>query len=338
MGLKNAVACIRKHKHFLITAHTNMEGDALGSELAMYILLKKMGKAAVIMNEDDLPYGYEFLPYKQSIKKFMRKKTDKIKFDCFMVLDCADLKRTGEVYGLNTEQRTVLNIDHHISNQAFADVNWIEPYASSTCELIFKLYKALRVPLDKNAALCLYLGILTDTGSFRYSNTTSAVHGMVSELLKYNLDVKGIYKSVYENIPYNDMLVLTKILPNIRRSADGKVVWFQVERKMLKERKMSFDLTENILTFARAIKDVQVAALFKENFGAKNEIRVNLRSQGKVDVNRIASLFGGGGHKTASGATVKGNINQVRRHVLEKIEEALRNESFRRPEQNKRVP
>jgi phosphoesterase RecJ-like protein len=323
VNLKKVITCIKNNKNFLITSHTNLEGDALGSELAFYNLLKKLGKTATVINEDKLPYGYDFLPYKNKILKF-KDNLKNTEFDCFVVLDCSDLSRTGEVYRLNSKQNPILNIDHHISNQEFGDINWIEPHASSCSEMIYKLYKALALPLDRDTAILLYTGILTDTGSFRYSNATSFTHQVVSELLKFNLDIPQIHKSIYENIPFEDMLLLAKILPAMRREAGGKLIWFQIKKNLLRNKKLSFDLSEQILTFGRAIKDVQVAVLFKENLGVKNEIRVNFRSQGKVDVNKIACFFGGGGHKTASGATVHGKIDHVRQKVLSKIKESLR--------------
>jgi len=322
VSLKKVVASLRKNKSFLITTHTNMEGDALGSELAFYGILKKLGKKATIVNEDALPYGYEFLPNTDKIIKY-KDNLKEIKFDCFVALDCSDLNRTGEVYRLNSQQKPVLNIDHHISNQKFGDINWVESRASSCSEMIYKLYQALRLPIDKDTAILLYTGILTDTGSFRYSNVTSFTHKAISELLKFNLDIPKIYKSVYEDIPFEDMKLLAKILPAMKRDAGGRIIWFQIKHNMLRNKKLSFDLSEHILTFGRAIKGVEVVALFKENLGVKNEIRINFRSQGKVDVNKIASFFGGGGHKTASGATVKGSIDQVRRKVLAKIKESL---------------
>jgi phosphoesterase RecJ-like protein len=301
-----------------------LEGDALGSELAFYGLLKKLGKHATIVNEDALPYGYDFLPGKENIKKFKNNLKKQLNFDCFVALDCSDLRRTGEVYRINTDAKPILNIDHHLSNQWFGDVNWVEPHASSCSEMIYKLYKKVRLPLDRDTAILLYVGILTDTGSFHYPNTTSFTHKAVSELLKYNLDIHQIYKNIYENIPFSDMKLLSKILPQIKRCVSGKIAWFQIGEGVLKNKKLSFDLTEHILGFARAIKDVEVVALFKENLGVKDQIRVNLRSQAKVDVNKIASFFGGGGHRTASGATVHGKIDQVRRKVLAKIRESLR--------------
>lgn len=325
MSLQRCVDCIKRNKSFLLTIHTNPEGDALGAELAFYNLLKQLGKRAVIVNEDEVPYGYNFLPGVNNIKKKVRNKRyfKKIDFDCFAVLDCSDLGRTGEIYKINTQKKLVLNIDHHISNNKFGDVNWVEPYSSSTSEMIYKIFKKLRVPFDKDTATCLYVGMLTDTGFFRYSNTSGFTHKAVSELLKFKLNVPLIYKDIYENIPFEDMKLLSKILPNMRQEGNGRIIWFQVEKNLLRNKKLSFDLTEHILSFGRAIKNVEVAVLFKENLGVKDEVRVNFRSQGKIDVNKIAQFFGGGGHKTASGATIRGKIDLVRKKVLAKIREAL---------------
>jgi phosphoesterase RecJ-like protein len=323
MSLKSAAAFVRKQNNFLIAVHTNPEGDALGAQIAFYLLLKKLGKSAIMVNEDDVPYGYTFLPEAQNIRKFGRSSM-RLKFDCMAVLDCSDLDRTGEIAKLNTAHRPVLNIDHHISNNNFGDVRWVEPYASSTCEMIFKLYKKLKVPIDKDAALLLYVGISTDTGSFRYSNTTSHTHKVTAELLRHKLNVPFVYRNIYENIPYQDMLLLARILPGMKREAGGKIVWFQIHQGMLKNKKLCFDLSEHVLSYGRSIKDAEVVVLFKENLGVKNEIRVNFRSQGKVDVNRIANYFGGGGHRTASGATVHGTLENIRKKVLNKIKQALK--------------
>jgi phosphoesterase RecJ-like protein len=323
VSLKKVIACIKKNNRFLITAHTNPEGDALGSELAFYNLVRSLGKEAVIVNEDNLPYGHEFLPGGETIKKFGRD-TKNIKFDVFVVLDCSDLKRTGEVYRLNADNKTILNIDHHISNINFGAVNWVRPYASCACEMVYEIYKVMRLPIDKDTAIALYTGIMADTGSFRYSNTSAFTHKVAAELLKHKLDVRQIYRSIYENMPFADAKLLAEILPTIKRSFGGKVVWFEVKKSILKKRKkISIDLTEHLLTFARAIKGAEVALIFKENFVTDSEIRINFRSQGKVDVNKIAQEFGGGGHKAAAGATVHGKIETIRNKVLAKVKEAL---------------
>ncbi|MDD5432179.1 MAG: bifunctional oligoribonuclease/PAP phosphatase NrnA [Candidatus Omnitrophica bacterium] len=322
MSLKKAAEAIKKYSKFLITAHTSLEGDALGSELAFYMLLRKLGKEAYIVNEDGIPYEYGFLPRKEIVRKF-DKGVLRLDFDCFVALDCSDLRRTGEVYKLNSKYAPVINIDHHISNEMFGDVNWVDPHSSSASEMIYRLYKYMHIAFTDESALFLYVGIFTDTGSFRYSNTTSFTHKAASELLKFKISVPQVYNNVYGNIPYQDIKALTRIFPNLKLESAGKIAWVQIERAMLKESEQSFDIADHVLSFARAIRGVEVVVLFRHNLGVKDEIRINFRSQGKVDVNKIAKEFGGGGHKTASGATVRGDINQVRRKVLSRIKEEV---------------
>jgi phosphoesterase RecJ-like protein len=321
-NLAEVIACIKKHRRFLISAHTNPEGDALGSELAFYRLVKALKKEAYVVNEDKVPLEYGFFPDIDKIRLF-NGDARKIDFDCFVLLDCSDKERCGEVGSLAGPDKAVLNIDHHISNRYFGKVNWVEPYASSASEMVYRLFKSMRIPIDKKSALLLYVGIMTDTGSFRYSNTSAFTHLAAADLMRQGLDVRQIYKSVYENIPYRDMKLLSGILPGMKRQAQGKVVWFKIKREVYRGKKVTFDLSEHILSFARAVKGIEVAVIFKENLGNKNEVRINFRSQGKVDVNKVASFFGGGGHKSAAGCTVSGNIDDICRRVLARIKSEL---------------
>jgi phosphoesterase RecJ-like protein len=320
MSIQKAVEFIKSHKSFLIASHTNMEGDALGSQLGFYLLVKKLGKQAVMVQDEDVAYGYEFMPALDKIRRFKNNLKD-LKFDCFVTVDCSDLKRTGEVYMLNTGHKPILNIDHHISNANFGYVNWVDPKASSASEMVYQLYKKMKVPLDRDVALALYAGILTDTGSFRFSNTSSSTHAAVGDLLTYGIDVAGVYKNIYGNIPYSDLHLLTRILPTMKTALDNKIVWFEVGKQLLKKQNgIFFDLSETLLTFARTLKGLEVAVLFRENLAPGYEVRVNFRSQGNIDVNKIANLFGGGGHKNASGCTIKGlKLDRVRKVVLSKI-------------------
>lgn len=323
MNLKKAAECIKRNKNFLITTHNNMEGDALGSELAFYRLLKRLRKNAVVINEDDIPDSYSFLPDVDKIQK-VRHNLRHIKFDCFAILDCSNLERCGSVSQVDLKGKTILNIDHHISNEDFADVNLVNPKASSASEMVYSLYKYLNVPIDKDTAVLLYVGMLTDTGSFHYSNTTDETHKAVADLLRLKLNITQIYRNIYENVPFNDIRLFIRILPTLKRDTSGKVVWFEIRQNLLKRANISFDLGEHILSVGRSIGDAEVVLLFKENLRTKNEIRVNLRSRGKIDVNKIAAFFGGGGHPTASGCTIKGSIPEVRKKVLARIKKYLK--------------
>lgn len=318
MSLKKAAAVVRNNRSFIITAHTNLEGDALGSELAFYRLLRKMGKSAVIVNEDSTPEQYGFIPGADKIIKF-RNNMRVADFDCLAILDCSDLHRTGEVYRINTGNKPILNIDHHISNADFGKVNWVDPLASSCSEMIYRLYRALHIKIDRDSALALYTGIIADTGSFRYSNTTAFTHRIASELLKFKLDIPQIYKNIYENIPLEELKILSRILPGLRQELSGRVIWFEISRGLYKKSLPAFDLSEQVLGFGRSVKGAELVLLFKENLSRQGEVRINFRSQGKVDVNKLAGLFGGGGHRTAAGATVKGKLQDVRKQVLARI-------------------
>ena len=322
MSLKEICASIKKYNNFLITAHTNLEGDALGSELAFYALIRKLGKQGIILNQDGIPYGHDFLPGVKRIRK-LDNRSAKIKFDCLVVLDCADLKRTGDVWRLNKDNKTVINIDHHISNKGFGDAHWVDAHASSCSEMIYRLYKQMRLPISKPEAVAMYTGMMTDTGSFRYSNTSSFTHQAVAELLKLGINVPLIYRYVYENLALDETKLLIKLLPEINFSGQGKIAYFKLKHGMIKDGVVSMDLGDQLLSFARSIKGVEVVALFKEKLGA-GQVRINLRSQGKVDVNKIAAIFGGGGHKTAAGCTVQGEINRVIKNVLASIHKVLK--------------
>lgn len=322
MGINKICESLKKYNNFLITVHTSPEGDALGAQLGFYNLITKMGKRGTMVNEDKLPYGYDFLPGSKSIR-LLNKSSKNIDFDCLAILDCADLKRTGDVYKLNKNNKPVLNIDHHISNCNFGDVNWVQPYASSCSEMIYKLFKKLHLPLDHDTALALYTGIMTDTGSFHYSNTSSFTFGVVAQLLKFGINVAQVYRNTYENIPVSDAKLLLKLMPKIKFYCQGRVVGFQIKKELVNSQKSFVDLADLLLNFGRSIKGVEVVVLFKENLGNNDEVRVNLRSQGNVDVNKIAALFGGGGHKPAAGCTLNGKIQTITKKVIARIQEAL---------------
>ncbi|MFH1678757.1 MAG: bifunctional oligoribonuclease/PAP phosphatase NrnA [Candidatus Omnitrophota bacterium] len=280
-----------------------------------------MGKSAFIVNHDSVPQEYSFLKGTELMMRYRHKLG--IKFEVLVMLDCSDQSRCGCVYGLAASGQQVMNIDHHISNTKFADINWVLPRASSVSEMIHLLYKAMHIRLDIDTATALYAGILTDTGSFRYVNTTSLTHRLAAELLKFDLDVYKIYRNIYGSLSFSDISLLLNFFSTLQRDSSGKIISFQVKQQLLKGRKVHFDLSENILNFGRLIRGCEVCVIFKELRDKTDQVRVNLRSQGKVDVNRVAQFFGGGGHKTASGSTIKGSLQTVKRRVIKKIKEQL---------------
>lgn len=318
MIIDEIIERLNKGKRFLITSHLNPEGDALGSELALAKLLKIIAKDVAIVNEDPVSLEYKFLPGASKITT-QRKKYN---FDIVIVVDCSEIKRAGKVTDI-IENKFIINIDHHLANTGFGNINWVEYKYAATCEMVYEIYKRMNIKIDRATALNLYTGIMTDTGSFRYPNTTSRTHQIISELLRWKLPVNRIYQMIYESLPYSDVKLLSLILLTLKRTSDGKIAWLSVKRDVLQRKRTSFDLTEAALNFIRSIKGVEASVVFREK-ATPGLIRVNFRSHGKIDVNKIAQAFSGGGHKTASGATVGGNLEDVEKKVIEKIQKSYK--------------
>ncbi|MDP1853375.1 MAG: bifunctional oligoribonuclease/PAP phosphatase NrnA [Candidatus Omnitrophota bacterium] len=318
MSLKKVIGAINKYKRFLITAHVGLEGDAIGGELALALLLKTKGKSAVIINEDNVPKNYGFLNNRGLIKPL----GSKIKYpEAIFILDCSELSRCGKVVKIIPKGLPLIAIDHHISNSQFADINWVKPQSSSTGEMIYELYKAMGVPFGRASALCLYTAIMTDSGSFRYSTTSYKTHQAAAELLKFNISAEKIYQNVYQSNSYSDVLLLKEALNTLKLDRNGRIAWFKIDKDH-SDSQTQTDQTDSVLDFARRIKGIEACFLLKR---AKDKrfVRVNLRSRGKINVSKIAQYFGGGGHKNASGCTIKGTFAGVENKVLNRIKQEL---------------
>jgi len=303
--IKKIAEKIASSKSFLITAHMNLEGDALGSELAAYILLKKLKKNVIVYNNDVTPQIYGFLPFSRVIKNTLGEE----RFDVGLVLDCSDSSRAGVVKDSLSRVGCIINIDHHISNTYFGDMNWVEPTAGSAAQMLYKLCEKFKI-MDKNIALCLYTGIFTDTGNFTYANTDKETHRIVSNLMKYNIHPNKIYDSIHSLCTPLDLGFIGKVISSLKFDSRKKVCWAIVEEWKDK----NYDLTEVIFSIMRLLKDVEVFILFKKMDEGKT--RVNFRSRSRVDVNRIAKFFGGGGHKRASGTTVEDNLRAAEEKII----------------------
>lgn len=320
--MEKVIQAIQKHKKFLITAHVNPEGDSIGCQLAMKELLEKLGKTAFIINHDPVPGHYKFLPNSGAISNRFDKVPD---FDAAIVLDCPTLKRTGRVNDLLAQDKTVINIDHHVSNEKFGDVRWVDVNASSAGEMVYVLFKKFGVELSRDAALVLYIAILTDTGSFNYDNTTGTTHRIAGELLGYGLDPATVSEDVYERRSITDIKFLGLVLSTVRVNKTGEVAYLDITKSMLKTTGSDLAKSEGFVNYARSIEGVKVAVIFREDLKKPGIINISFRSKGDADVNKIASAFGGGGHVKASGCVVAGSLSEVKKKVLAKIEETLLN-------------
>jgi phosphoesterase RecJ-like protein len=320
MSLKKIAAAINKYQRFLITSHVNLDGDAICSELALAELLKLAGKNVSIINESRPPQIYRFLPKISSLSSTIKTSAS---FDVAILLDCTDISRIGKVASLIKKETLTIGIDHHVSNDVSLDINLVRKDASSTAELIYDIFKRLNFKFNRQLATLIYVGILTDTGSFKYSNTSDYTHKIVAELLKWKLSVNKIYRKVYEMNPASDMRLVACLCKDFKMDDTGKIVWVSIGRDVFLKNDIQIDLGEQILGFLRLIKGIKVAALFRE-LPHKNQIRVNLRSVEGIDVSKVAVGFAGGGHKSASGCTVEGSLREVERKVLSQLRKVVR--------------
>lgn len=316
--MQKVIEAIKKYSKFLITAHINPEGDSLGSQLGMKALLESLGKTAVIVDNDAVPDHYKFLPKAGEISNKLDARLD---FEAAIILDCPTLKRIGKVSDLIRGGKTIINIDHHVSNEKFGDINWVDPNASSAGEMVYKIYKELGIKLTKETALVLYIAILTDTGSFNYDNTSSVTHDIAGELLGYGIDPASVSESVYEKRSLADIKLFGLVLSTIKVNKEGDVAYLEVTKKILQSTGADLIKAEGFVNYARSIDKVKVAMIFKEDLGGK--ISVSFRSKGEADVNSIASFFGGGGHVKASGCVIEGELAEIEKKVLAKVDEVL---------------
>ncbi|MCK5579795.1 MAG: bifunctional oligoribonuclease/PAP phosphatase NrnA [Candidatus Omnitrophica bacterium] len=319
MDTEKILKTIAQNKTFLVTTHVNPDPDALASQLVIAMYLKALGKKVFAVNEEHVPRRFCFLPGVKMIKKVDLKK--RVKCDVAIVLDCGDFDRIGKVAEALDEKTTCLNIDHHFTNTLFGDVNMVNPNASSTAEVVFGLLQRAKFSLTKNMAILLYLGIMADTGCFRYANTTAHTHKVVSRLLQFGFSVSDLYRKLYESISLQDLQYFTKVANTFRSFCKGKVLCLELRKRVLAKFSDEFDLRDKIFRYLRAIKEVEVIVIITEE--SKNKTRVNLRSQGEVNVGKLACQFNGGGHKRASGCTIEGDIATAKRKILAKIRQDL---------------
>ena len=313
--IKRIIDIINGNERFLITSHERLDGDALGSELALYHMLTGLGKQAVVYNQDKTPGHYQFLPGSEVI---VHQLPDIKNFDAAFILDCSEPERVGEEAGRIMKIKTMINIDHHISNGGFCEVALIDPRASSTGELLFKIMTAADLALTREMATNLYAAILTDTGGFRYGNTTTDSFIAAGRLLERGASPQWISENIYENNPLAKIRLLTKVLETLTFDCYGKVGSMVVFRETLEKTGALPEHTDGFVDLPRTIQGVEVSILISEL--SEQNFKLSLRSKGRFNVERIAKKFGGGGHTNAAACRIKGDLQTVKRLVLAEIE------------------
>jgi phosphoesterase RecJ-like protein len=313
--LRKIVKILKEKKSFLITSHLNHDGDSVGSQIALALFLQQLRKKVVVINESPVPRIYKFLPGAELIK---RRFPLHEKFEVAFILDCADFKRTGRVKKFCENLPYKVNIDHHITNQRFGDLNYVDGEISSTGEQIYRIIKLAGGSLNKKIALALYTAIMTDTGSFHHDKTSSRTHRVVADLIKYEISPPEVAKKVYHQKTFTAIKLLGHILSGLETNQQQKVVWMTAKADLFKKLAASEEDIEGLIEIPRQIKKAEVIAFFRED-PKSDRIKVTFRSKGRIDVAKIARHFKGGGHSQAAGCLIKGELEEVKRQVLAKI-------------------
>ncbi|MDP2853093.1 MAG: bifunctional oligoribonuclease/PAP phosphatase NrnA [Smithellaceae bacterium] len=314
--IKEILAAIAQGEKFLITAHVRLDGDALGSELALYLMLKDLGKEAVICNQDATPSHYRFLP---AAGRIVHELENVEKYDVAFILDCAELDRVGKISGDIVRVKTLINIDHHVSNGGFCQLRLLDPKASSTGELLYRLMRKMHVKMTKDICTNLYAAILTDTGGFRYSSTHQETLRAAGDLVEGGASPQWISENIYESDPPVKLQLLSRVLETLTLDMKTKTASLVVTQQHLQDTGAMMEHTDGFIDIPRTVKGIDIAMLYTQTEG--NHFKLSLRSKGKVNVEKIARKFGGGGHINAAACRVEGNIDEIKRRVLEAVRE-----------------
>lgn len=307
-------ATLRGAQRIAVLSHVRPDGDALGSQLALGISLRQLGKDVALWNEDGMLEKYSFMPCAELL---VRPPTEPQEFDLGVALDTAVQNRMGRAFD-TVRAKTWINIDHHPTNPRYGDLNYIEPTAPATGQILYELLATEDLPMNPEIAENLFVAISTDTGSFQYPNTTARTFAIGAELVQCGVDVGRVSQLLYESYPRRRVELLRELLGTMRFAGDGRVASFSLPLSVARDLGVKAEDNEGLIDHLRAIEGVIVAIFFEELLEEK--VRVSMRSKSDaVDVAAIAQRFGGGGHKLAAGARVRGTLAEVEQRLMQAI-------------------
>ena len=314
--LSQVVELIENKDRFGITSHVRPDGDSLGSSLGLYWLLRALGKDVEVIMRDPAPHSYQNLPGADAIR--VTPSVDR-PYDAVFVIECSDIDRPGLI---DLEKQFVVNIDHHSTTELFGTINWIDSTASAVGEMIYNLCKATGVRVTQEIAEGVYTALLTDTGSFHYSNTTERTFKIASELVRMGVRPAKTAEAIFGNYQWPKIELLSHVLATARRDETGHVAWMNQTLEMQKQTQASEEDADGFVNYPLTVGEVEAVALFKEC--SPGVYRTSLRSKGDVNVARIAEQFGGGGHRNAAGCTLQGNLDELERQVVPLMQDAVK--------------
>lgn len=311
MKFDSIVNKIKSSKNIGVTFHVSPDGDAMGSALSLLQALRDLKKNAQIFSKDIIPENLKYMPLSNEVNGENFKVLNDV--DLLIVVDCGNLERISADF--SEYEKTIINIDHHMSNDKYGEENYVDTSAAATCEIIYELIKELEVPLRKEIATTLYTGLVTDTGSFRHSNVTERTHRIVSDLIKYDINNSAIHTELFDNKEYSKMKLIGRVLNDMKLMKNGKVSVMKIHENLLEELGCKLDDTSDIISFGLKIKGVEVAMLLKQS---DNNVKVSLRAKTHYNVRLLAEKFGGGGHEKASGLMIKNvTIDEAENLIME---------------------
>lgn len=308
--LKEVLNNIEQRSRFVLTSHARPDGDAIGSVLACSQILRNMGKQTEVILYDAVPAIYRELPFAELVVQSQQVPKG---YDAAIILECDSIQRTA-LQGL--EEPFLINIDHHLSGRPFAHINWIDPNACATAELIFRLAREAGVTISPQIATCLYTAVLTDTGAFGYAGTSASTFALARELVLCGADPVKIAQDVYFSTPTAKMRLLGAALSRLHR--EGDLTWMYVTRNDMERCGALDEDCEGLVNYALGIAEIEVAVFFRE-LADRRRWRVSLRSKGAVNVADVAARFGGGGHHCASGFSLSGPLSVASERVLAQL-------------------
>jgi len=304
---------LKNSNNLFLATHTNPDGDAIGSLIAMGLSLEALNKRTTLYNESPIPAVYRFLPFSDRIVQYVDKANI---YDTAIILDCSDLERIGKAVSMVNKIAIIINIDHHITNTCYGDFQLIKTSACATTEIVYKLMKDMAVPINKAIAASIYTGILTDTGSFRFSNTNRAAFEICEEMVELGVDPYNIAQHVYGTYSLGRIKLLNMALESIEISYNGQLSMMTLTRDMFYETDTRTEDADGLINYAKSLEDVKVAVLIQELQNKNKQFHVSLRSNGKVNVAEIASSFGGGGHFNAAGFSIESTISDLKSQIF----------------------
>ena len=323
--LSQVVELIENKNNFAITTHVRPDGDGVGSSLGLCWLLRSLGKQAEVLVRDGIPVAYRNLPGADEIREIAEIDRE---YDAVFVIECSDIDRPC-IKGL--EKQFTVNIDHHSTSEHFGTINWIDATASAVGEMIYNLCKAIGGRITKEIAECVYLALVTDTGSFHFPNTTDRTLKVASELVKVGVKPAQISEAVYNSYPWSRIELMRQVLNTVRRDKTGRVAWMRQTLEMRENSGMTDGDNNGFVNIPLAAKEVVASVYMREV--EPNFYRVSLRSKDGVNVARVAEKFGGGGHKNAAGCRVEGDWDEREREIVAALIKAVESQDYVEVEQ-----